>query len=192
MISYMNGIVLSLKTNFIILLVNDIGYEIELPQRISKDLVEKQKISLWLHEIIREDVDDLYGFMTLDDRDTFRLVLKAPQVGPKLALAILDSFSASQLALIALRNDLASLVLVKGLGAKLATRLMIDLKTWVDKGLLISTSVIDTVRPYEEATQALISLGYKAARVKQVLQELPQDSTKSLIKSALQILSRNT
>ena len=195
MISYLKGNVHHISGSYVVLLVQDVGYDIEMSHRDLGAIVQGAQISLWTHQIIREDAQDLYGFLGLKARDTFRLMLKAHQVGPKLALAIMDIFTPADLAHIAFQGSVDALTRVKGMGPKLAHRLMIDLKSWVDKGLLDPTEGhIASVSIPHDALMALVHLGYKEHVVKKVLHTLPPDQdTQALIKQALQLLasSRN-
>lgn len=186
MISYIQGTIQKIYNQFVIVNTNGIGYEIELPTRIALQLIENSHTELWVQQIIREDANLLYGFTNFEDRETFKLLLKAPQIGPKVALAILDTFTSNSLAQI---TSAQNLLKVKGLGAKLADRLIIDIKSWKEKGLL-NTSAITEIIEEKEAMQALLQLGYKESEAKKALKD-KEGSTQELIRQALKILARN-
>ena len=193
MISYLKGTVHHVHQGYVVVLVAGVGYEVEMPLRCVDSIIPQMDITLWCHQVVREDANDLYGFLSLDDRDTFRLMLKAHQVGPKLALSILDTFSSSHLALIGLKENSKELTRVKGMGPKLAHRLIIDLKSWAEKGMLsvADPTVEDTMLDSEDdALLALVHLGYKEAQVKKILSSLDnQMTTQERIRHALQLLS---
>lgn len=194
MISYLQGVIHYHQPHRVVLLVQGVGYEVELPKRVASQVDMGQDLGIWVHQIIREDASDLYGFSDISDRDAYRLILKAPQVGPKLALAILDVFPASSLAHVGFMGSAEDLLSVKGLGPKLADRLIVDLKSWVGKGLLTVPEEISApkleISSQGEALQVLIQLGYKEPQVRKVLHEQEDGlSSQDLIKQALRVLS---
>lgn len=194
MISYLQGTIQHRQGQCIVLLVQGVGYEIELPARVMSSVASDVQLQLWVHQIVREDANDLYGFISYEDRQAFRLVLKAPKVGPKLALAILDVFSAAGLAQVGFLGSANELLQVKGLGKKLADKLIVDLKSWAVKGLLgiehTHSAKISPSTAYSEALQALVQLGYKESQVRKALHEQGDNlSAQELIRQALKMLS---
>lgn len=193
MIAYVEGMVRGVGQAQLLVVAQGLGYEIECPSRVLHGMSEGSVVSLWVHQIIREDANDLYGFLNPRDRDAFRLMLRAPQVGPKLSLAILDAFTAGQLARIGSSGEARDLVQVKGLGMKLAERLIVDLKSWSNRGLLVFDAQEEASPLVGEHSKdvmgVLLQLGYKEAHVRRVLKDLPLGPVEEQIRYALKQLS---
>ncbi len=171
MIGRISGKLLEKQPSLLLVDVNGVGYEVEVPFSTAFALTElNQSIVLHTHLVVREDAQLLYGFATVKDRDLFRLLIKINGVGPKLALTILSGFDSAQLARCVRDNDIATLVKLPGVGKKTAERLLVEMrdkvKDWgVPEADLLDTEVVvpqDTLsNVIEEAESALITLGYK-------------------------------
>lgn len=171
MIGRISGKLVEKQPSLLLVDVNGVGYEVEVPFSTAFALTElNQSIVLHTHLVVREDAQLLYGFATVKDRDLFRLLIKINGVGPKLALTILSGFDSAQLARCVRDNDIATLVKLPGVGKKTAERLLVEMRDKVkDWGVPESDLLdIDAVAPkdnlssvIEEAESALITLGYK-------------------------------
>ncbi len=145
-----------------------------------------------MHEIIREDARILYGFSTREDRAMFRLLNGVSGVGPGTARLILSEMNANELqGVIATGND-AALKAVKGIGARTAQRIIVDLSNKIKE--LPSTFItgsVGGVSSYEEALGALVTLGFAQSTANKVLQkvykETPDLSTEDAIRAALKL-----
>ena len=171
MIGRIRGRLVEKQPSLLLVDVQGVGYEIEVPFSTSFALSElEQDITLHTHLVVREDAQLLYGFSTTKDRDLFRLLIKINGVGPKLALTILSGLDSVQLARCVYDDDSAALVKLPGVGKKTAERLIIELrdklKDWSvpEVDLLGGDQATATDRAtsvLEEAESALIALGYK-------------------------------
>ena len=190
MISQINGHLIEIIGNTIVVDVGGIGYELELTTTaldnlppISSDLI------LYTHFVVREDAQLLYGFSTLSEREVFRSLIRINGVGPKLALSILSSISITQLAKCVVDNDPAVLTQVPGVGRKTAERLLVDLKNKLDQDLLKQVPLQDTNDrdAIHEAEVALVGLGYKNGEAKKAVRDVYSAGATSefLIKAAL-------
>ena len=134
-------------------------------------------VTLHTHFVVREDVQQLYGFAELSERTLFRHLIKVNGVGPKMALAILSGMSASDFAVCVHNNDVETLVKLPGVGKKTAERLVIEMRDRVgDIDASASgggSQAIQQPDIAEEAESALIALGYK-----------PQDAAKVVSRAA--------
>lgn len=190
MIGYLEGSLFFREAGYAIVLVQGMGYAVHVPERMLQTLTLKAPIALWIHEVIREDVHELYGFDHRKEMDIFKLLLKAPQVGPKLALSILDALPPASLAELAEQNDIRALLCVRGLGNKIAHRLLLELKTWSAQGLLDDFSTHTLASHHEEAVQCLMNLGYRELEVRRVVKDIHESSLESVIRQALKTLSK--
>lgn len=129
MIGYIEGRVLVRRERFAIVLTpGGVGYELDLPEPVAAALpAPGGQACLFVHTVVREDAFELYGFATIEDRETFRTLLGITKLGPKTALAILSRFSSDDLARIVAMGDVDALVSVPGIGKKSAQRIFIEL-----------------------------------------------------------------
>jgi Holliday junction DNA helicase RuvA len=175
-ISYLKGNVLGIDEDRVLLEVQGVGYEIAVPLSLLQKLsAAGGEIELFTHLHVREDLLQLYGFPTLQDRAMFRELLKARGIGPKVALTIVDTFRGKDLAAILERGEVEPLLQVPGVGKKTAQRLILELKGKLPEPL---SPIKDSEKGYgdpvyDEVAQALLSLGYSRQEVGGVLQKLP-------------------
>lgn len=170
--------------------VNGIGYEIDVPMSTFYTLPTLgEKVSLLTHHAIREDAHLLYGFGSEIERVAFRELLKVSGIGAKTALSVLSGLSVNDLSVAIAEQEIGRIVKVPGIGKKTAERLLLELKGRpVFAGALASassTGVSDDVR------QALLALGYNERETTDALRSLPNDlSVGESIRLALRSLSR--
>jgi Holliday junction DNA helicase RuvA len=173
MIGWLRGRVLTEEpTGAIVLDVGGVGYEVNVPlgaagrARSTDGLIE-----LHVYTHVREDALDLFGFPTDTERQTFRLLLGIPNVGPKTALGVLSALSVTELARAIGAGDLARLSKVPGIGKKTAERLVLELK---DKLPNVGSEVAPSAAaPTSDAKQRLLSaltnMGYRAAEAERAV-----------------------
>ncbi|MCL1142599.1 Holliday junction branch migration protein RuvA [Shewanella gaetbuli] len=201
MIGRLSGILVEKQAPEIVLDVNGVGYELQVPLTSFYELPEtNQSAMLYTHFVVREDAQLLYGFITKQERALFRLLIKTNGVGPKLALTILSGMSANEFVSCVERDDIATLVKLPGVGKKTAERLVVEMRDKL-KSLLEASSgnerefvlqsnyspapAIESAE--EDAISALISLGYKPAQASKAVSANMKEgmSSESLIKAAL-------
>lgn len=171
MIARLSGSLLDKNPPYLVIDVNGVGYEIEVPLGVFSDLPENGKqIAIVIHHHFSQDSQTLYGFASLGERELFRKLLKISGIGAKMALTILSGASAEELARYVSTADVASLTRMPGIGKKTAERIIMELRDKLEginmaaSGLAASGSPIST-DPATEARHALASLGYKPAEV---------------------------
>ncbi|MCG8613742.1 MAG: Holliday junction branch migration protein RuvA, partial [Pseudomonadales bacterium] len=129
MIGRIQGELLGKYGNTVLIDVRGIGYEVDAPLSVLCELPGKGgSVTLYTHFVVREDAQQLYGFMSLQDRDFFRLLIKVNGVGPKMAVTIMSGMSVLELADCFMREDVTQLVKLPGVGKKTAERLVIEMK----------------------------------------------------------------
>jgi Holliday junction DNA helicase RuvA len=198
MIAFIRGILKGNEDNRLLLDVDGIGYEVAVPPGLVRSLPGVgQEVEIYTHLYVREDCLQLYGFRSMQDRGLFRLLLRAPGIGPKVALAILDTFKGEDLFGIVARGDAHGLQRVPGVGAKSAQRLILELKGKLD-GLFEAPAAdqgLAVPRALDDASQALLSLGYSRQEAEAVLKRMTKGqptvaAVPELVRSALKELGR--
>lgn len=190
MIGRLRGVIVERIPPYVVLDVQGVGYEIEVPLSTFADLSGTGEIILYTQLIVREDAHLLYGFATHSRRAWFRLLLKVNGIGPRVALALLSGLSDNELALCIQEGDIARLTRVPGIGRKIAERLLVELrgKQPAEVGTVLLTSSA-------EAVSALLTLGYKVQEAQSAVERAEQQvgqgvSSEVLIRAALQGMLR--
>ena len=170
--------------------VNGVGYEVDVPMSTFYNLPAiGARVELLTHFVVREDAQVLFGFLTHEERTTFRLLVKISGVGPRTALAILSGLSVSELAQAVTLQESARLVKVPGIGKKTAERLLLELKGKLGDALAAPASV--SAGAQTDILQALLALGYNDREAAAALKALPPDvSVSDGIKHALRALAK--
>lgn len=197
MIAWLKGELLEKQAPSLLINVNGVGYELEAPMSTFYDLPSVGEVAvIFVHMVVREDAQLLFGFSNRQQRDLFRSLIKVNGVGPKVALAVLSTLSAQELLQCMANEDYALLCKVPGIGKKTAQRLVVEMKDRLEKefGEVAlderNRSVASSAR--NDAIEALVSLGYRAAEANRVVKSLDQDlSSEDLIRQALRTLSGN-
>jgi Holliday junction DNA helicase RuvA len=193
MIDFIEGDIIEISPAHLVIKTAGIGYFVHISVH-SYTHIEKQKQAIvFIHEIIREDTHQLYGFSTKSERDVFELLISVNGVGANTARMILSSLSASEVnATIAAENDTV-FKNIKGIGSKTAQRIIIDLKDKVTKLENTNENIkIADNRTREEALSALVMLGFIKKSAEKVVDKLISDNPsmqiEELIKQSLKQL----
>jgi Holliday junction DNA helicase RuvA len=187
MISGLRGILRAKQPPLLLLEVNGVFYELEVPLSTFDRLPElEQPVQLHTHFVVREDAQLLYGFATLEERTTFRTLIKISGIGAKIALALLSGLSVTELARCVAEQNTALLIRLPGVGKKTAERLLLELRDKLPTGTTPSSGPRGLAQ--QDAQSALLALGYSAAEAQRLLQLVadPALDSASLIRQALQ------
>jgi Holliday junction DNA helicase RuvA len=170
--------------------VGGVGYELDVPMSTFYNLPAiGERITLLTHFVVREDAQQLFGFLTADERSTFRLLIKISGVGPRTALSILSGLSVAELANAIAAQEPGRLVKVPGIGKKTAERLLLELKGKLGPDLALPASALSDAQG--DIVQALVALGYNDRDAAAALKSLPAGiGVADGIKLALKALSR--
>lgn len=201
MIGRLQGVVVEKQAPEVLIDVNGVGYEVQMPMTSFYELPALNETAIvHIHFVVREDAQLLYGFITKQERALFRLLIKTNGVGPKLALTILSGMTAAEFVGCVERDDVATLVKLPGVGKKTAERLLVEMRDKL-KGLMEASAgserefvlqsnytpapVVNTAE--EDAIAALLSLGYKPAQASKAVSAAYVDgiSSEELIKLSL-------
>ncbi len=201
MIGSLTGDVLYLEAPTVILNVGGVGYEVDTPISTFCQLKKGDIVTLWTHFVVREDAQQLYGFMDMQDKVIFRTLLKVNGIGAKMALGILSSLSVEMLIHTIEHEDVNTLIKVPGIGRKTAERLIIELrdrfKTLSKTSGSNASPSLERLQflpdtPVAEAEAALISLGYKPIEAQKAVAAVNGeiDSSAELIRAALKSMMK--
>ncbi|EPF77310.1 Holliday junction branch migration protein RuvA [Acinetobacter rudis] len=200
MIGCLTGEVLALEAPCVLLNVNGVGYEVDTPLSTFCQLQKGQKVTLWTHLVVREDAQQLYGFMHGQEKLIFRTLLKVNGVGPKMALGILSTLSVELLIQTVETEDINTLIKVPGVGKKTAERLMIELRDRFKQLSTTSTGASGTHTQIQfnansavaEAEAALQSLGYKPIEAQKAVAAVKAEFSEAadLIRAALKSMMK--
>ena len=165
--------------------VNGVVYEVFVSLNCSSKIVSED-IKLQITQIIREDANNLYGFIDINEKKLFDTVIKINGVGPKVALAICSTFTPSSFAQIVSSNDVNMLKRVPGIGPKGASRILVELS-----GFIVDNSLDEFgSNSHLEASLALESLGFKKDLITTVLKSCTSTNTSDLVREALKKLQK--
>ena len=200
MIGFIRGLIVEKQPPLLLLDVNGVGYEVNAPMCTFYRLPKLgEQTQLYTHFVVREDAHTLFGFANKKERELFRSLIKINGVGPKMALAILSGMEVDAFVLCVQHEDATTLTKLPGVGKKTAERLVVEMrdkfKDWglsqdrnntegmigVDQVELSSNEYI------QEAEDALIALGYKAAEANRMVSKVKDqgDNSETLIRLAL-------
>ena len=197
MIGRLRGTLAEKQPPHLLLDVNGVGYELEVPMTTLYRLpAVGEPVTLHTHLVVREDAHLLYGFFEKRERELFRELIRLNGVGPKLALALMSGLAVDELVRCVQAQDTAALVKVPGVGKKTAERLLVELKdrfkAWESipsiAPLVVEPQLAQAVSSAEnDAVSALISLGYKPQEASRAVAAIKEDgmSSEDLIRRAL-------
>ena len=169
--------------------VGGVGYLCTVTPVTFAELEPTVETFVYVHHHIREDAQTLFAFTQRDERDTFQALIGAHGVGPSMALAILSVHSPRALHDIVATGDVAALTLVPGIGKKSAERIMVEVKSRLQR-VHVDTSVSSTgSSTVGDVREALLGLGYAHEEIREVLSDLPgARSSEELLRDALSAL----
>ncbi len=197
MIYQISGNLIAKHKDFVVIEVSGIGFKITSTTNTINTIKLEQKILLHTYLHVREDALDLYGFHSTLEREVFLLLIGISGIGPKIAITILSGILPDELKDKIISGDIASLTSIPGVGAKTAKRIIVELKdkfTKIEEGSLGFSDKLNS-KLYDDALNALLSLGYSSQQSKQVLDHIAngkddnKQNIETIIKTALKRLN---
>ena len=208
MIAYLKGTVAAIYEQQIVLEVNDIGYNVQMPQsslQLIGGVGEELKVYTYLN--VREDAMLLFGFLTRDDLELFKQLLQVGGIGPKGGLALLSAMSADDLRFAIVSSDEKTIAKAPGIGKKTAQRLIIELKDKIsiqdafeaklsaDGELPAGVEAAGSAQ--SETLEALVALGYSQAQALKAVRQAAagltppaSDDVEEILKQALKVINQ--
>ena len=195
MIDYIKGQIIELTPTELILENAGIGYSILISLQTYEAFQQKTQAVAYIHHYIREDEELYFGFATKDERELFRLLISVSGIGVASARMMLSSLTSEEIRQAILSENINRIKSVKGIGLKSAQRLVLELKDKVVKGEGSESSALfktENSALVEEATTALVMLGFTKANIGKVLPDIlkenPTARVEDIIKAALKRL----
>jgi len=191
MISLLKGKVIESGNRHIVVEVNNIGYKVFVTDDTLRSHKMNTMTTLWTHFAVREDAQDLYGFLAKKERDFFELLITVSGVGPKSALNILSLVSSETLGSAIRTGSVAHLVKVSGIGRKTAEKIVLELKDKIGgMGADSSTEMTANMSSDMDVIEALKALGYDNDDARETLKKIDKNisDTGAKVKAALKLL----
>ncbi|MBJ2173739.1 Holliday junction branch migration protein RuvA [Aureibaculum sp. A20] len=193
MITHLNGKLVEKNPTYVIIECNGVGYFLNISLNTYSKIPDAEALKLYTYLYIKEDSHTLFGFADKVEREIFKLLISVSGVGPSIGRTMLSSMTPEQIQHAIASEDVATIQSVKGIGAKTAQRVIIDLRDKIVKTYEISEDSAfshNTIR--DEALSALEVLGFSRKQVEKIvqkiIQEAPNTSLENIIKQALKIL----
>ena len=192
MIGRLTGLLLEKQPPLVLLDVQGVGYEVNVPMSTFYTLPDTgERIILHTYLVVREDVHLLFGFATDTERQAFRQLVKISGVGARTALAVLSGLSVSDLYQAVVDQDSRQIIQVPGIGKKTAERLLLELRDKLSSDMIGADGHASSSKVNNDVLNALLSLGYNEREASWAIKKLSLDVTVSEgIREALKFLSK--
>lgn len=188
MIATVTGVVAEIDAASVVVETQGIGYQVFAPTSVLQSVKVGAKTRLFTSLVVREDSMTLFGFSTVEQRETFKLLNTVSGVGPKLSIAILSAMNTDSLTKAVAAEDIDALTVVPGLGKRGAQRIVMELKEKLTSGLQIGGSPGSA---HVEVRDALIGLGYSPLEIRDVLDRVDvEGDVEKIVRAALKELAR--
>ena len=174
MIGRLTGTLLEKNPPQILLDVQGVGYEVDVPRSTVYNLPDLgARVTLYTHLVVREDAHLLYGFLTENERRAFRLLTRISGIGAKMALAVLSGLSVAELAQAVTMQESGRLTKIPGIGKKTAERILLEMKDKLGADLTSAVGVHRAAPASADVLHALLALGYSDKEAVAAVKELP-------------------
>lgn len=195
MYDYIKGEIVELSPAELVLECGGIGYYIMISLQTYESLKGNSEAKVYIYHHLREDDEQFYGFATKNERELFKLLISVSGIGVGAARMMLSSLTDEEIRNAIIGEDVRKIKSVKGIGLKTAQRLIVDLKDKIVKGggvENISIEAPESNKVAEEATTALLNLGFTKANIMKIIPEILKEdahaSIETIIKEALKRL----
>ena len=178
MIGRLSGILLEKNPPQLLLDVQGVAYEVDVPMSTFYNLpATGERVTLWTHLVVREDAHLLFGFGSDSERRAFRQLLKISGVGARTALSVLSGLSVAELAQAVMMQESGRLTRIPGIGKKTAERLLLELKDKLGADLTTTVGVFRAPPASSDILHALLALGYSDREAVAAVKKLPDGLT---------------
>lgn len=193
MFEYLKGKITDLAPTYVVVETGSIGFHLNISLTTYTHIKDRQEVQLYVHHVIREDAHLLFGFYDPAERELFRQLVSVSGIGANTARLILSSLGPDDLRRAIVSENVALLQGIKGIGAKTAQRVIVDLRDKVGKVPAEGEILVPQDNSImEESLSALVTLGFPKARVKKVVEKIMQGDpslpVEEIVKEALKVL----
>lgn len=190
MIRALTGTVQEVESEGVVLDVHGVGYRVAVLPTLLVELAAGKSLSLFTHLHVRENDLALYGFATKEELSFFRMLLDVPGVGPKSAMSVLAIARVEVLVRGVVAGDASLLTKVSGVGRKTAERIVVELKTRLEREH--PSLVGEGATPHAEVVETLLALGYTVRQAREAVRNLPKEtrSVEEGVRAALGVLGQ--
>ncbi len=190
---HIRGKLIEKNPTYAIIETNGIGYFLNISLNTFSQIPDNESVILYTYLSVKEDSHTLFGFIDKTEREIFKLLISVSGVGPSIARTMLSSMSTDEIQHAIASNDVATIQSVKGIGAKTAQRLLVDLRDKISKTYIVDeVSVALNNTNKNEALSALEVLGFAKKQSEKIIDKILKDdntlSVAQLIKKALKML----
>lgn len=192
MIHHLKGQLIEKNPTYLVIACNGVGYMVHISLHTFSLIPDTENISIYTHLHVKEDSHTLYGFYQKSERDIFRLLISVSGVGTSTARTMLSSLEPNQVREAIANADVPTIQSVKGIGAKTAQRVILDLKDKIlkvygDDEVFVPQD--NTIK--EEALSALETLGFARKQATRVVDKIMKDSTSPTVESIIKTALKN-
>ncbi|MFK7785994.1 MAG: Holliday junction branch migration protein RuvA [Crocinitomicaceae bacterium] len=191
MIAQLNGRLVEKAPTEVVIDCGGVGYEVKISLNTFSTIGNDENLKLFTKFVVREDAQILYGFATKEEREMFNHLVSVSGIGPSTAMIMLSSMVPEEIAGAIQNEDVRTIQSVKGIGAKTAQRVIVDLKDKMLKMSFSSENMFNTNNTSRfDALTALISLGFDKKAAEKAIDKIAtgEESVEQLIKGALKVL----
>jgi Holliday junction DNA helicase RuvA len=192
MIHHLKGQLIEKNPTYLVIACNGVGYMVNISLHTFSLIPDSENISVYTHLHVKEDSHTLYGFYQKSERDIFRLLISVSGVGTSTARTMLSSLEPNQVKEAIANSDVPTIQSVKGIGAKTAQRVILDLKDKILKVYGEDEVFVpqdNTIK--EEALSALETLGFARKQATRVVDKIMKDSTSPTVESIIKMALKN-
>lgn len=193
MYEFIEGRVIEKTPAYLVLQEGGTGFYINISLFTYSSLPDEGNIRIYIHQVIREDANILFGFRSKEEREVFRQLISVSGIGANTARVILSSMTPDEVAQSIMEGNVAALQSIKGIGGKTAQRIIVDLKDKIAKGVNIDDLFLserNTIQ--DEALSALVALGFAKKQAEKVVGKLLSQKSdlnvEDVVKQALKLL----
>ncbi len=194
MYEYLTGCIKELNPSFVVVENNGVGWFLQISVYTYSNLTEGQEVKIFLHHVVREDAEILFGFYDKKERDIFRLLITVNGVGANTARTMLSTLPPNEVVAAIQTDNVSQLKSIKGIGLKTAQRIIVDLRDKItekthdaDNKIIPKSNTIQN-----EAFEALVMLGFNKKQIDKALNKVmtqnPDANVETLVKTTLKQL----
>jgi holliday junction DNA helicase RuvA len=188
MIATVEGEVIGIGDHYLIIRVGNIGLQVFAPTPLRARLRLMERIFLYTHLIVREDLLALYGFETEQEREYFILLLGVNGVGPRLAMSVLSTLTIDAIRRAVVNEQSEVFARVPGVGKRTALKIQLHLQDRIKAGEMIDISIGGGAAGVDESVlEALTALGYSVVEAQSAIQSLPREAPKDDVEERLRL-----